>query len=111
MDRDLLRGTIPTLVLAILAEGPQYGFKIAEIIRTRTGENFALALATLYNSLKNLEQLGFIHSYWRDEGGRRPRHYYEILPEGTEHLNARLAEWKRFTDSANAVFFVHGDRD
>lgn len=105
MDRDLLRGTIPTLVLSVLSEGPQYGYRIGEIIRSRTDQGLTLGLATLYNTLRALERQQLVRSYWRDhEGCQRPRHYYEILPEGREVLSRRLAEWRHFTRLADAVF-------
>jgi DNA-binding PadR family transcriptional regulator len=35
-ERDLLRGNIPTLILAVVSEGPLYGLAIAREINQRS---------------------------------------------------------------------------
>ena len=45
---DLLKGTLPLLVLSVLRDGELYGYEIAQRIRSRSGELFAPSEGSLY---------------------------------------------------------------
>jgi DNA-binding PadR family transcriptional regulator len=55
---------------------------------------YELKEATMYSSLKRLEQDGHITSYWGDEsqGGRRK--YYRITPSGREQYASNIRNWQ-----------------
>lgn len=103
MDRDLIRGNIPALILALLAEGPSYAYQMSETLKKRTGGAISLLDGTLYNSLKQLEDLGLVRSYWEVQPNGRERRYYEILQEGRTELQSRLEQWRDFQQAMNAV--------
>ncbi len=106
MDRELIRGNIPALILALLAEGPSYAYQMSENLKKRTGGAISLLDGTLYNSLKQLEELDLVRSYWEVQPNGRERRYYEILEEGRKELHARLGQWQEFQAAMNAILPV-----
>ena len=81
---DLLRGHTDTMVMKQLLHGDKYGYEITKLIHEQSAQAYLLKEATMYSSLKRLEQDGYITSYWGDEtqGGRRK--YYHITQKGQE---------------------------
>jgi PadR family transcriptional regulator, regulatory protein PadR len=90
---DLLKGTLPLLVLSVLRDDELYGYEIAQRIRQRSGELFAPSEGSLYPTLHRLEHDGALTATWRaSERGPR-RRYYAITPSGKRHFAAASAEW------------------
>ena len=96
MDRELLKGSAPLLLLSMLREGPLYGYQIIQAMRERTQGLHALKFGSLYPALHKLEAAGFIQSYWQTRPGGRDRRYYALLPAGEVFLETKKAEWVRF---------------
>ncbi len=82
ISSDLLRGHTDTMILKLLMSGDKYGYEISKLIHSNSGGEYELKEATMYSSLKRLENDGGIISYWGDEsqGGRRK--YYQIKEKG-----------------------------
>lgn len=93
VSSDLLRGHTDTIILGILQKGDSYGYEIYKVIIEKTGEQFELKEATLYSSIRRLEQDGCISAYWGDEtqGGRRK--YYKITETGRMLLAQNRLDW------------------
>ena len=98
MDRELLKGSTPLLLLSLLCEGPMYGYEIIETVRQRTNGTYTLKEGALYPALHKLESAEFISSYWETQNNGRERRYYSILPAGTAFLAAKKKEWKQFVE-------------
>lgn len=98
MDRELLKGSTPLLLLSLLSEGPMYGYQIIETVRARTGGSYTLKEGALYPALHKLEAAEFISSYWETQPNGRERRYYAIQAGGTAFLDAKKREWKQFVD-------------
>lgn len=99
----LLKGTVPFLVLSVLAEGELYGYQIAQRIRERSGAFLAPSEGSLYPALHRLEREGAVAAEWRaSELGPR-RRYYTLTPAGQKLLAEARAEWKAFTGVVSAV--------
>ena len=94
LSADLLRGHTDTIILKLLLDGDKYGYEITKLIHERSDQTYLLKEATMYSSLKRLEQDGYITSYWGDEtqGGRRK--YYHITPKGEELYSANIHNWE-----------------
>ncbi|WP_136607808.1 PadR family transcriptional regulator [Paenibacillus dokdonensis] len=94
ISSDLIRGNIDTIILRILCEGDNYGYKIIKSISKYSQGQYELKEPSLYTSLKRLESQGYITSYWGDEsqGGRRK--YYTVTPEGTTSYHHNVEAWK-----------------
>jgi len=104
MDPNLVRGTIPTLILSVLAEKASYGYEISETITGRTRGGLKLSVAALYTTLKRLEDQGLIRPCEGVQQGARERRYFQITDEGTAYLQAKRSEWADFTHMADLVF-------
>lgn len=92
LNKEILKGHIDTLILAILANEDSYGYQIAKNVKDRT--TFELKDGTMYISLKRLESKGYIKSYYNDENGTKGRRkYYNITKEGIDCLVIKANEW------------------
>lgn len=96
MDRELLKGSTPLLLLSLLLDGPMYGYQIMATVRERTGGMYSLKEGALYPALHKLEAGGFIESYWQTQANGKERRYYALLPAGERHLEDRTVEWRKF---------------
>lgn len=92
LNKEVLKGHIDTLILAVLEKNDSYGFEIAKNVLDQT--TFELKDGTLYISLKRLESKGFIESYWQSsQGPGNRRKYYKITEEGIKNLDLKAQEW------------------
>jgi len=97
VDKELLKGTTPFLVLHLINSRDLYGYQIIRHIRVLSGDTFSFKEGTLYPILHGLEKNRFISSYWQESSVGRKRKYYRISEEGKQELAARLAAWSTFT--------------
>src|SRR5213594_3187500 len=94
-ERELLKGNTPTLVLAVLRDGPLHGYAIARAIERRSAGDppggWALRCkeGTLYPALHALERDGLISGEWQREEGVRERKVYHLTPAGRAALEER----------------------
>lgn len=94
MNKEMLKGTIDILILCVLSEQDNYGYEISKTIKVRTEGMFEIQEATLYLSLKRLEKLNAIASYWGDESNGGRRKYYNITDSGRDLLHQLVSDWK-----------------
>jgi PadR family transcriptional regulator PadR len=94
ISSDLLRGHTDTMILKLLMSGDKYGYEISKLIHANSNGEYELKEATMYSSLKRLENDGCITSYWGDEtqGGRR--RYYRITENGKEMYFENKKNWE-----------------
>jgi PadR family transcriptional regulator PadR len=106
---DLLKGTLPLLVLGVLREEELYGYEIAARIRERSGDLFAPSEGSLYPALHRLERDGALTAIWRaSERGPR-RRYYRITPAGTRLHADASREWKAVSSGVNRLARLSSD--
>ena len=108
-DRDLLRGNIPTLILAIVKEGPTHGLAIAREINLRSNNTLELKQGTLYPALHALERDGWISGTWEILDGERPRKNYTLTAEGIVELGRRMQAWHVFSAAMENVTRTRSD--
>jgi transcriptional regulator len=93
-DRELLKGTTETVLLAVLSEQPLHGYELARRLRARTDGVFELGEGTLYPLLYKLEDKGLIKGKWESGDGQRRRRVYRITARGRRNLAARTEQWQ-----------------
>src|SRR5688572_10409995 len=103
IENELLKGNTPTLVLAVLRNGPLHGYAIAREIERRSENALGCKEGTLYPALRALEGDGLIHGEWRREEGGRDRKVYSLTPSGTEVLEERARMWEKFAVAIGRV--------
>ena len=93
LSADLLRGHTDTIILKLLGGGDKYGYEITKLVYEHSQQQYELKEATMYSSLKRLENDGHITSYWGSEtqGGRRK--YYQITSSGQTLYKANKQSW------------------
>lgn len=93
LSSDLLRGHTDTIILKLLIDGDKYGYEITKLIYEHSGQVYELKEATMYSSLKRLENDACITSYWGNEtqGGRRK--YYHITAKGHDLYAENKQNW------------------
>jgi len=110
LERELLKGNTPTLVLAVLRDGPLHGYAIAREIERRSDQALRCKEGTLYPALHALEREGLIAGEWRREEKGRERKVYILTPSGHAALAARAKLWNRFSSAIERVIGAEPDR-
>ncbi len=103
LDRELLKGNTPTLVLAILRDGPLHGYGIARELERRSESALQFKDGTLYPTLHSLEADGLIESRWDNPDKGQARKVYEITTAGLGTLEQRMRHWRSFVDAVETV--------
>lgn len=97
------KGSLPLLILHVLAEGPSHGYAIASAIRERSGEVLAFREGTLYPTLHGLEQRGLITAIEEHDADGRVRRRYRLTEAGQHALAQERAAWRRYSQAVAAV--------
>lgn len=97
----LLRGVLDLCLLAVMEEGPAYGYEMTKRLRARglsiVGEG------SIYPLLGRLEREGLVETYRAASDGGPPRKYYRASHQGHRVLAAGVSEWRAARDAVDAV--------
>ena len=104
---ELKKGSMSTLVLTVLRDGPLHGYQVAREIERRSAGYFDCKEGTLYPALHRLEREGMLVAEWRLSGEQRRRKYYALTPAGQHFLDQSVAEWRTF--SAHLLQIIAGE--
>jgi transcriptional regulator len=102
MDSRLLSGTVDTLLLEVISEGPTYGYAIAQTVLGRSRGYFEITEGSLYPALHRLERQKLVDSFWKEAEGRE-RKYYKLTPVGRRALEAKKKEWQQFVAGVQGI--------
>lgn len=108
IEKSLLSGSTPLLVLSLLKDGDKYGYEMVTELAKRSDDTFQLKEGTLYPLLHTLEKNKFVTSYLQVAPGGRERKYYRLTSLGREQLEYKEKEWKLFSEKVNAVLSCAG---
>jgi PadR family transcriptional regulator, regulatory protein PadR len=93
----LLKGVLELAVLAVIARGETYGY---EILSTLENAGFdGVGDASVYGTLRRLEQAGHLTSRLAASNGGPARKYYALTPTGAEQLQAGTDTWTRISSA------------
>lgn len=95
----LIRGTLDLIVLKVLTWGPLHGFDIANRITTRFGGELVLEEGALYQSLRRLEERGWLTGEWGVSENNRRARFYALTPKGRQQLRTDTAAWERYSSA------------
>src|SRR5918992_4723614 len=93
----LRRGTVEYCVLALLRDGPRYGFELVRELSDVDG--LVTSEGTIYPLLPRLRKDKLVTTFWRESESGPPRRYYELTRAGKAALDDFTQEWARFRDS------------
>jgi transcriptional regulator len=101
--KEWLHGTLDTLVLRTLANGPLHGYGIARWSEERSRESIRVEEGSLYPALYRMEKKGWLVADWgRSELGRRAK-FYRLTAAGRRRLERDTHEWSRFADGVGRI--------
>jgi PadR family transcriptional regulator, regulatory protein PadR len=93
ISRELIAASTEPLVLSLLQRGENYGYAIAEKVRTFSKGEMEWTEGMLYPVLHRLERRGLLKSRWEAVNGERKRRYYSLTAKGRTSLEKRRQEW------------------
>ena len=106
---DVWHGTLALMVLKTLATmGPLHGYGIARRIEQTSGDLLSVNYGTLYPSLLNLEQEGYIRAQWGLSDNNRRAKYYSLTRAGKKRLEKEARQWEQ-TSAIIARFLAPGE--
>jgi PadR family transcriptional regulator PadR len=98
---ELLRGVLDLCLLAVMDEGPAYGYEMTK----RLGERGLKSVGegSIYPLLGRLERDGLVETYRSASNGGPPRKYYRPSSAGRVALAMGVSEWRTARDAVDAV--------
>lgn len=106
---DWLRGVLELCVLGVLADGPTYGYAIAQRL---AGAGLGVVKGgTLYPLLSRLEREDLVEATWRAGDGGPGRKFFELTDEGRAELARRDALWSEFVTRTRLLLPAFRDDD
>ena len=90
------KGSTETLILALVADRPMYGYELTQELRKRSNGYFDMKEGLLYPTLHRMQKEGLVSAEWKEPGSGRRRKYYAITAAGTEALGEQKEEWRAF---------------
>ena len=90
-------------MLAVLSEGPLYGYEIAKRIERETRGVLRFEVASLYPLLYRLEKRGWVNGTWEEAANGRKRRYYRLTAAGKKRLAPLREQWRFFFRALNRI--------
>jgi len=100
---DLVRSCADVVVLTLLRRRPMHGYDILVSMGDLGDGRFRFKQGTLYPLLYRLERAGWIQAKWQTPNNGKKRKVYRLTAEGGRVQQRRIAEWRRFTASIDAI--------
>ena len=92
ISSDLIRGHIDTIILYSLFDEDKHAQQISDSIEQKSNNEYKINQATLYSSLKRLENLKHVSSYWNEaDDGRRK--FFHLTEQGKYLVENNLSDW------------------
>ncbi len=108
INKDLVAASSTPIVLAILAEGPSYGYAILKRVREVSGGQMEWTDGMLYPVLHRLERLGHIAAEWQVAETGRKRKYYGITEQGRKQLDDERRQWQAVDATLRGIWQMVG---
>lgn len=108
-QKELNSGTAALVLLKVQADAnePMYGYQIAKLLETGSGEVQLIKQGALYPVLRSLESSGLLESQVEPSISGPPRRYYRITELGRETLERWALIWKQTKSYVDSI--LEGD--
>ena len=101
--RDLLHGTLHSLILKTLSLGKRHGYGIARYLEEASDHAIRIEEGSLYPALYRMETKGLIEAEWgRSELGRRAK-FYKLTSAGRKQLKVETKNWATFSKAVSGI--------
>jgi PadR family transcriptional regulator PadR len=102
MDQtQLLKGVLELAVLAVIARGETYGYEILSTLESAGLD--AVGDASVYGTLRRLEQAGNLTSRLEASDSGPARKYYSVTAAGRKQLSAGTEAWTRISGALSGL--------
>lgn len=95
-NREILKGHLKTIVLAVLDETPCHAYALQKRIKDKSLGVFDLTEGTIYPTLHKIEKEGYIESTWLERAQGPKVRVYSLTPKGRKALEEAKREWIYF---------------
>jgi transcriptional regulator len=99
----LIKGTLDLIVLKALTWDRMHGFAIAAWIEQQFGGDLVLEEGALYQSLRRMEERGWIDGEWGVSEINRKARYYKITTAGRRQLRDETVSWESYSEALTRV--------
>jgi transcriptional regulator len=99
----LFQGTLDTLILRSLMNGPRHGYDIAEWLEAGSGAALNIEDAALYTALHKMDTRGWISAEWGLSSKKKRARFYRLTPAGRRQLQARVQEWSAYVEAVDRI--------
>ncbi len=93
LSKNLIAASSKPLILAILKDGENYGYKIIQRVKELSGGELEWAEGMLYPVLHRLQKDGLVQTKWKMSDNGRMRKYYRLTEKGWEALADEKEQW------------------
>jgi len=102
-DREVMKGHLKTIILAVLEDGPCHAYGLNERIEEKSLGVFSFGEGTIYPTLPKMEKEGLISSEWKErEKGPKVR-LYSLTPRGEKTLKDDKRDWSFFSRAMSMI--------
>ena len=101
-------GLVDLLVLGVVAGGPTYGYAIRQHIAAAGIDS--VREATVYASLKRLDERRLLRSWSKVAENGKARRYYELTSTGIDAFAREVEAWRKLGAFIDAVLGDGGHR-
>ncbi|MDP2917281.1 MAG: PadR family transcriptional regulator [Dehalococcoidia bacterium] len=101
--RELIKGSIDSLLLCLIVEQPMYGYRIIKELESRSQGYFKFKEGTLYPALHRLEKSGLIQGRWQVLSTGQQRKYYSMTAKGKASLADSRTKWLDFLSAVSMI--------
>jgi PadR family transcriptional regulator, regulatory protein PadR len=100
---ELLQGTLDMLILQTLLWGPQHGYAISQVLRTRSGDVLQVETGSLYPALHRMERYKWIAAEWKMTEQNQRARFYKITAEGRKQLARDRSRWDAMVAAIGSI--------
>lgn len=101
--RELIKGSIDSLLLCLIASQPMYGYQIIKELQNRSQGYFKFKEGTLYPALHRLEKTSLIEGKWEVLPTGQQRKYYHMTVKGYAALADDRGKWLDFLTAVSLI--------
>lgn len=102
-NRELKKGSIKLLILALLEGRERHGYEIGKLIESRSQGQLTFRIHSLYPTLCRMEDRNLIKSRWVERPGERRRRFYKLTPKGRRKLAEQRDTWQQYAAAVNRI--------
>lgn len=104
LSKELVAASTVPLVLAVLAEGENYGYALIQRVRELSGDKIQWTEGMLYPVLHWMEKEKLIEAEWQEADTGRRRKYYRLRREGRQALQTEKDQWMTVHATLNKLW-------